>query len=375
MIGHTSAVSLHSVERGMRRPIHRYRTFWILLVLVVALVVVRLMLSIWVRDYVNRKLSELHGYRGHVDDVGLALWRGAYKIYDIKIVKTSGDVPVPFFSSPLMDLSVEWKALLHGAFVGEIYFEHPEVNFVNAPSKAASQAPLDEPWTQTVKELFPLKINRFVVHNGEVHYRDFHKRPKVDVVIDQVRMVATNLTNSTRIAKTLNAHLEMEGRPLRSGDLRIKMDLDPYAARPTFNLETEMKDLPLVKLNDFAKAYAAITFEKGTLRLATEFNAKKGNFDGYVEPVFEHMSIFNPKHDSDNPISFVWQAIVGGLTSVIRNHPTDRFGTRVPVHGSFDNPEPAILTTVLNVFRNAIIKAFAGTLEHKDLPKVDKDQG
>ena len=322
----------------------------------------------------NKKLSELHDYRGHVEAVDLNLWRGAYKIRAIKVVKTSGDVPVPFFSSPLMDLSVQWNALLHGAFVGEIYFEHPVLNFVNAPTKAGSQAPLAEPWTQTIKQLFPLKINRFVVHDGEVHYRDFHKSPKVDVVIDQMRMVATNLTNSRKVAKTLNANIEMEGRPLRSGDLRVKLDLDPYAAKPTFNLETEMKELPLVKLNDFAKAYAAITFEKGTLKLATEFNAKEGDFDGYVEPVFENMSIFNPAHDSENPISFVWQAIVGGLTQIIRNHPTDRFGTRVPVHGSFDNPEPAILATVINVFRNAIIKAFEGTLENKDLPKVPRDQ-
>ena len=239
-----------------------------------------------------------------------------------------------------MDLSVQWSALLHGAFVGEIYFEQPVLNFVNAPTKAGSQAPLAEPWTQTIKQLFPLKINRFVVHDGEVHYRDFHKSPKVDVVIDRVRVLATNLTNSEKLSKTLHANIEMEGRPLRSGDLRVKLDLDPYAAKPTFNLETELKELPLVKLNDFAKAYAAITFEKGTLKLATEFNAKDGDFDGYVEPVFEHMAIFNPSHDSDNPISFVWQAIVGGLTQIIRNHPTDRFGTRVPVHGSFDNPEP-----------------------------------
>lgn len=150
------------------------------------------------------------------------------------------------------------------------------------------------------------------------------------------------------------------------------MDLDPYAAKPTFNLETEMKELPLVKLNDFAKAYAAITFEKGTLKLATEFNAKNGSFDGYVEPVFVNMSIFSPKHDSDYPISFVWQAIVGGLTHLVRNHPTDRFGTRVPVHGSFDKPEPAILTTVINVFRNAIIKAFEGTLEHRTCRRCRK---
>ena len=356
------------------RPIHRSRLFWFLIVVALLLIVVRIMLPFWVRDYVNKKLAELKDYRGHVEEVDLALWRGAYKIRRIKIVKTSGDVPVPFFSAPLIDLSVQWSALFHGALVGEIYFEQPEMNFVNGSSKADSQAPLEEPWTETVRKLFPLKINRFVVHEGEVHYRDFQKSPKVDVVIDEVRIVATNLTNSKKVAKTLNAHLEMEGRPLRSGDLRIKMDLDPYAAKPTFNLETEMKELPLVKLNDFAKAYAAITFEKGTLKLATEFNAKNGSFDGYVEPVFVNMSIFSPKHDSDNPISFVWQAIVGGLTHLIRNHPTDRFGTRVPVHGSFDKPEPAILTTVLNVFRNAIIKAFEGTLEHKDLPAVPKDQ-
>ena len=355
--------------------IHRSKLFWILIVLAVALIAVRIMLPYWVRDYVNKTLSELKDYRGHVEEVDLALWRGAYKIRQIKIVKTSGDVPVPFFSAPLIDLSVEWAALFHGALVGEINFVKPEVNFVNAPSEEDSQAGFEEPWTQTVKELFPLKINRFTVDDGQIHFRDFHKSPKVDLVFDRFRLVATNLTNSEKLSKTLNAHVEIQARPLGEGDIRAKIDLDPYAAKPSFNLETELKELPLVKLNDFAKAYAGLTFEKGTLRLATELNAKNGNFDGYVEPVFEKMQIFSPKHDSDNPISFVWQAIVGGLTRLVRNHPTDRFGTRVPVHGNFDNPQPAILTTVLNVFRNAIIKAFEGTLENKDLPKVEEHPG
>ena len=357
------------------RPIYRSRLFWFLILLAAVLIGLRVMLPFWVRDYVNRKLSELDDYRGHVETVEMALWRGAYKIRDVKVVKTSGDVPVPFFSAPLVDLSVEWKALFHGAFVGEIGFVRPQLNFVNGRSEADTQIGLEEPWTQKIKQLFPLKINRFTVDDGEVHYRDFHKNPKVDVVFDQFRMVATNLTNTEKLSKTLHAHIEMEARPLREGDIRAKIDLDPYAARPTFNLETELEALPLVKLNDFAKAYAGITFEKGTLRLATELNASKGDFDGYVEPVFEHMSIFNPAHDSDNPITFIWQAIVGGLTRVIRNHPTDRFGTRVPVHGTFDDPEPAILTTVLNVFRNALIKAFEGTLEEKGLPKVEEHPG
>ncbi len=357
------------------KAIHRSKLFWFLVVIAAVLVVARLMLPFWVRDYVNQRLSELKDYRGHVEAVEISLWRGAYKIREVKVVKTSGDVPVPFFSAPLMDLSVEWMALFHGAFVGEINFVRPELNFVHAPSSADSQAGLEEDWAHKIKQLFPLKINRFTVDDGELHYRDFHTSPKVDVVFDRFRIVATNLTNSEKLSKTLHAHVAMQARPLREGDVRAKIDLDPYAAKPTFNLETELKELPLVKLNDFAKAYAGITFEKGTLRLATEMNASRGDFDGYVEPVFEQMSIFNPKHDADNPITFVWQAIVGGLTRIIRNHPTDRFGTRVPFHGSFDNPQPEILTTVLNVFRNALIKAFEGTLPEKSLPKVEPHPG
>ncbi|HEY0370305.1 MAG TPA: hypothetical protein VGC85_11960, partial [Chthoniobacterales bacterium] len=77
----------------------------------------------------------------------------------------------------------------------------------------------------------------------------------------------------------------------------------------------------------------------------------------------------------DNPIDFIWQGIVGGITRIVRNHPKDRFGTRVPISGSFDNPAPAILDTVFNVIRNAFVKAFTGTLndEGVDLSKVQKD--
>ena len=101
--------------------------------------------------------------------------------------------------------------------------------------------------------------------------------------------------------------------------------------------------MPLVKLNDFAKAYAGITFETGTLKLATEMTSDQGRFNGYVEPVFDHMGIFNPAHDSENPIDFVWQGIVGGLTRMIRNQPKDRFGTKVPFSGNFDDPKAAVM--------------------------------
>ena len=361
----------------MRKLLRRW-WFWTIVVIATAVVVVHLYLAIWVRDYVNRKLSEIPDYRAHVQAVTIHLWRGAYQIHNIKIEKISGHVPVPFFSAPMIDLSVEWKALFQGAFVGEIDFHRPELNFVNGRSKAEQQAAVDEPWTAKIKQLFPLKFNRFAVHNGTVHYRDFSSDPKVDLVLDHVLMVATNLTNSKKLSKTLIAEFQAEGRPLSTGKLKAQMSLDPYAAKPTFALNLELAEIPLPKLNDFAQAYGHFDFKTGTLKLATQLSSRNGSFTGYVEPVFDDMTI-GTEENARNPLNAVWASIVNGLTKIIRNQPKNRFGTRVPISGSFDQPQPAVLTTVFNVFRNAFVKAFTGTLENQkenlDLPdKLDPDK-
>src|SRR5438045_2132378 len=190
-----------TLPRGSRSPavlrnVVRRWWFWALIIVLTAVVVVHAFLAIWVRDYVNRKLSEIHGYRAHVASVTLHLWRGAYQIHNLDIVKTSGHVPVPFFSAPLIDFNVEWKALIfEHSLVGEIQLYRPKINLVNGPTEASRQAPIDEPWAQKIKQLYPLKINHFSVQGGEIHYRDFSKKRDVDLVVDNVQMVATNLTN------------------------------------------------------------------------------------------------------------------------------------------------------------------------------------
>jgi hypothetical protein len=124
--------------------------FWLLLVVVAVVLVVHIYLAIWVRDYVNRKLSEIPGYRARVQAVTLHLWRGAYQIHYIDIRKTSGEVPVPFFSAPLIDFSVQWHALIfEHALVGNIEIHRAKTNFVNGPTESTRQTEVDAPWAQT----------------------------------------------------------------------------------------------------------------------------------------------------------------------------------------------------------------------------------
>jgi Domain of Unknown Function (DUF748) len=349
--------------------------FWVAIVVVAAVVILHTFLAIWVRDYVNRKLSEIPGYRAQVAAVTLHLWRGAYQIHGLDIKKANGEVSVPFFSAPLVDLSVQWRALIfEQAFVGNIEIHRPEINLVNGRNEATRQAPVDKPWAQKIKQLFPLKINRFAVHNGDIRYRDFGHSPKVNLWINHVQMVATNLTNSKKLSKNLIADIRIEGRPLGVGDVRSQISLDPYASKPTFAFNLELKEMPLAKLNDFARAYGHFSFDAGTLKVAMEASASDGAYKGYIEPVFDHMSIFNPAKEH-NPLTAVWEAILEGVTRIVRNHPKDRFGTKVPFSGTFEHPNPEILTTIFNAFRNAFIKAFAGELPPGNKPpKVEPEK-
>ena len=85
----------------------RKRVGWtVAAVLIAMLVALRLALPTLVQRYVNNKLDELPQYDGRIGDVDIALFRGAYTIEDVDIVKTSGRVRQPFFEAASVDLSM-----------------------------------------------------------------------------------------------------------------------------------------------------------------------------------------------------------------------------------------------------------------------------
>ena len=74
---------------------------------------------------------------GMSSDIDIHLWRGAYSIDDIEIVKIGASRPVPFFRSDRVDLSVEWRSLFRGSIVSEASFLGPELNLVQGKTRGA----------------------------------------------------------------------------------------------------------------------------------------------------------------------------------------------------------------------------------------------
>lgn len=123
------------------------KTAFILVVsIIIVLVAIRIALPYVIKDYANKKLDEIEGYQGHIDDVDLSIIRGAYVIKGVTLEKTGGKVPIPFFSAARIDLSVEWSALFKGSVVGEIEITNPELNFVAAKSEEQKQTKPGKNW-------------------------------------------------------------------------------------------------------------------------------------------------------------------------------------------------------------------------------------
>jgi hypothetical protein len=344
--------------------------------IVVLLVVFRLLLPGIVTHYVNKTINSLPGYAGHVGDIDIHLYHGAYTINDIDIYKVNGNRQLPFFSARKIDLSVEWKALLDGSIVGRIIFNHPRMNFIEGPTKATSQTSVDKSWQDKVKELFPLRINRFEIIDGEVHYMAPHKKPKVDVYMQNLDAVAENLTNSKDISKSLVANIRATGTVMKSGSFQFNVQLDPFAKQPTFHLTSKLKKVPLVQLNDFLQAYGDFDVEGGTFELTAEFAADHGRFKGYAKPFFKNMKVFTwEKEKHKNVFQIAWEAIVATVTDIFENKETKAVATRVDFSGSFNDPQADVWSTVGGILKNAFIRALVPNIENSVQVKSIGDKG
>jgi hypothetical protein len=337
-----------------------------LICLVALLVAFRLVLPYAVKAYVNKQLNKGGEYSGSVREVGIHLWRGAYRIHDLKISKRAGATTTPFFAEPMLELSIEWKEVFHGAIVGEVVMQQPQLNFEVGPTKEQTQDGTQVGWDKMLESLFPFKLNRLEIRNGQVHFRNPCANPPVDIFIEQLRAAATNLTNTRDLTQSLPAGITARGTTLGRGKFGIDLKLNPMAADPTFELTAQLTNVNLVELNSFLRAYGKFDVERGEFALFSSFAAKEGGFEGYTKVFFENLDVFKWEKDrQENALQVFWQAIVGTLATVFKNQPNDRLATTIPISGSFDKTSVHVCPAITTLLRNAFIRALIPKLDQK----------
>ena len=348
----------------------------ITLTLVVLIAALRMAMPWLVLNYVNETLDNISGYKGHIADIDINLWRGAYKIQGIELVKTDSPVPRPLFAASTIDMSVLWSALFRGAVVAEVYMVNPEVNFVAGKEGQEAQTGEGEDWTEVIQQLVPIEIDRFETVNGSIHYYDFNSDPKVDVYLSNVDALIRNLNNSGGEGKERLAKLKAHALAMNHADVNLNFNVDPFAKKPDFDFDLRLLQLQMARVREYLKAYGPFDADSGTLDLVVEMAAKSGAVDGYIKPIFKDLNILSWKkdveQDKDNPFRVVLEAVSGFFAGLLENQPKDQFATRVPISGRLDDPSVGILPALGNILKNAFIEAFTPTLEQSVQPPEGK---
>ncbi len=349
------------MKKEVKKSTHK--KFIIIGIIIVVLIAARIALPYIVLNYANKSLANLESLYGHIDDIDIALYRGAYQIKGIYINKkdsVSGD-QTEFFKSDIIDLSVEWSALFKGKIVGELLLERPSLIFTKDKTEPEDIQRDSTDLKSVFDGFMPLKLNRVEIEEGIIKYVDHTSEPAVDIQMDNTYLLAQNLSSvvdSALLPSTIYASANIYG-----GTLQFNMKLNALKDDPTFDMDAELENLQLPELNEFFQAYASFQVNEGTLGLYTEIAAKEGKFKGYVKPIITDLKVLGKENHDVSFWQKTWEVIVAAAGVILRNPKEEQVATKLPMEGTFDDTDSDVWHAIIVLLRNAFIQALQPSID------------
>ena len=162
--------------------------------------------------------------------------------------------------------SVHWKALLFGRLVADFEVDDPRVHIdLNQfTQEAKDKVPIkDKGWQDAVQAIYPLKINRFEIHNGDLTYVE--RGPFKPLRLTKIEFVAENIRNVESAAGSYPSPVQMQGVIFDTGKVTLNGNAD-FLAEPHITVKSDLK-LDRVTLDYFkpiAERYQ-FSLQQGTL--------------------------------------------------------------------------------------------------------------
>lgn len=344
-------------ERKRRTLRKRY----IFLILIVLLIIGRILLPYFLKNYVNKTLNDIPGYTGYVESIDVALWRGAYVINGLILKKEDAQTQTPMLDFRKSDISIEWKALLKGKIVSEVILHGPKFHYILEDQKSSESEADKDDWTKVLKDLVPIDINHLNVHNGSAGFVELSSEPQIDLFLEKINLDATNLSNVENPDETLPSHLHVKAVSFGGGDVTISGNLNLLKEIPDMDIEFSLEKADVTALNDLSERFAGVDFSSGTFELYSEWAIADAYLKGYIQPMFINVRLLG--EEDRGFFENLWEGFVGTLKFLFKNQKTDTLATKAPLEGNLQDVESSTWTTILNIFKNAWIQAFSDDVD------------
>lgn len=368
----------------------------------------RLSLPFILKIFINHQIDQSPGIEGRVEGVDLDLYRGAYQLVDLKLRRadprfspknldqnSKKDLKkesknVDFFDFRVQRLSVEidWDQLWRKVLLVSIRLEKPNLVYSRSEpliedsstekegKKAAeSKDPMND-WLGVGNILIPLKVGRIAIEEGRARLVDHFSQPSLDLTAEQVQVKVKEFIIQK---ETLNeASIELAGSArVEGGYLDFGITYSPFSKKPVFDIDAELLNLNLTRLNPFFESYYNFDLEQGQLSVFFEMAARDGNFKGYIKPITRRVDVVNWKKDARK--RSLWglfkESLIGVAAELTENDPKDQLATQIPFEGSFEKDIaragvwPAFWTFLSNGFQRALAYRIDQTITPQEVPR------
>ena len=235
-----------------------------------------------------------------------------------------------------------------------------QVDYLHTPT--AAPAPVKETARETVETVdkaqqpgLQFRVDKLEIVKSSFGYVDKTKAPNYRVYLSDASATLTNLsslpTGETAVAK-------VRGKFMGSGPASADLTLLPTRPGPDFNLAIKIDDTDLTTMNDMLRAYGKFDVTAGEFSLYSELRARERQVNGYVKPLFQDMTVYDPQQDKGkSTLHKAYEAVVGGVSKILKNRPREEVATRVELSGRLDNPNTSTLAAVTGLVQNAFFKA------------------
>lgn len=343
----------------------------ILLLLAIVCALVWFATPYYARDYINHSLANLPDYRGRIEWIRIHPYTASADIYNFHMEKKTGKIPVPFLYVPHVRTSLQWSQLFDGSFRSSIIIFSPQINLVAGPSSAQSQLSLSMIWINTLKKLVPWRINQIRIHQGNLHFLDFHADPQVDLQVCRIEAAAENISNSKNVRVPLPAMIKITARPLVTGDFGMTLAVNFDERYATFTQNFRMEHVPAKGANSALKKYLKVEAKSGEIGLYSELSCNKGIYQGYIKPFFSHLE-FEPKPDDKDTPGVFWASILNIIKGLVEND-KEVIATQASISGRVDQPNIDVLSAITGVLWNAYVKSLQPGFDPLHSPPVPTD--
>jgi hypothetical protein len=243
-----------------------------LLYVVATLAAIVFLVSYAFDEPVRRRLEQqmnanLVGYTAKIRRAHFHPFNFAITLKDTSILQDDHPNP-PVATFPRLDASVHWRALLRLKLVADFRFDEPKIHVDRTKLMAEVNDKVDvedRGWQAALESIYPLKINEFVIRDGEITYiEDTKSKP---LKVDQIHLRATNIRNVRSREHTYPSDVFLTGRVFESGRFTLDGNAD-FMAEPYAGVKAAigLDEMPLDRFKPVLERYNLI-LAKGRMNL------------------------------------------------------------------------------------------------------------